>query len=139
MADAPDLESGVERRGGSSPSPGTKENMEKRNSSEMSLFKVFIGFSIVFLVLVVASLAVSVSNQPQSFSLITDPKGATTALKIYGFKSIEITGYRVFGCGKEDFYHTGFKAVSPTGIPISGIVCAGLGPFSKGTTVRLDN
>lgn len=52
-----------------------------------------------------------------------------------GWEKAEPTGYKFFSCGKEDFYHTGFKAVK-NGTPISGTICRGL--FLKGATVRYD-
>jgi hypothetical protein len=63
----------------------------------------------------------------------TDESGATRALQSSGFSDITITGYEVFGCGKDDLSATGFRAKSPVGRPVSGVVCCGL---LKGCTVR---
>jgi hypothetical protein len=68
------------------------------------------------------------------FSSCTDATETRRILAAQGFKKIEITGYNFWGCGKEDFYHTGFNAISPNNTPISGTVCSGL--FFKGSTVR---
>lgn len=60
---------------------------------------------------------------------------AFRALKGAGYSNVEITGYRIFGCGDGDTFHTGFRAVGPTGAVVTGIVCSG---FLKGATIRLD-
>lgn len=60
---------------------------------------------------------------------------ATKVLQDEGYSNVQITGYRYFGCSKDDHFHTGFKATGPTGRPVSGIVCQGI---LKGGTVRLD-
>jgi hypothetical protein len=51
-----------------------------------------------------------------------------------GWDSYEVTGYRIFGCSKDDWFHTGFTAIK-NGRKFSGVVCAG--PL-KGATLRLD-
>lgn len=66
----------------------------------------------------------------------TDSTNAERVLKENGYSDITITGYKIFGCGKDDIQHTGFKAKGPTGIKTSGVVCSGL--IFKGSTVRLD-
>jgi hypothetical protein len=53
-----------------------------------------------------------------------------------GFTNVHYTGFRFWGCGRGDWYHTGFTATAPNGTPTSGIVCDGL--FFKGKTVRFD-
>lgn len=60
---------------------------------------------------------------------------ATKILQDEGYSNITITGYRFFGCGKGDDFHTGFTATGPTGHTINGVVCSG---WFKGSTVRLD-
>lgn len=64
----------------------------------------------------------------------TDKDGATQALEAAGYKAIQITGYRFFGCGKDDTYQTGFRAIGLNGKPVEGVVCAGM--FMKGSTIR---
>jgi hypothetical protein len=64
----------------------------------------------------------------------TDKKSAEEALTNMGFNEIEITGYKFFSCGKDDFYHTGFKARNIHGNLVEGTVCSGL--FFKDATVR---
>lgn len=64
----------------------------------------------------------------------TDPQGAKEALGAAGYKDIRITGYSLFGCGKDDTYSTAFTATGQNGSPVSGVVCAGL--FFKGSTIR---
>jgi hypothetical protein len=66
----------------------------------------------------------------------TDKDGAKKALEQAGYKQVEIGGYAPFACSDSDTYATKFKAVGPTGIRVSGTVCAGM--FFKGKTVRLD-
>ena len=63
----------------------------------------------------------------------TNASNARHVLHEEGFKQVQITGYQFFGCGQDDSFHTGFKAVGPTGIPTSGVVCSGL---FKNATVR---
>lgn len=69
----------------------------------------------------------------------TDEDGARRALTAQGFHDIRTTGYRFFGCdsgkGSDDYWHTGFEAVGPTGVHVTGIVCSGI---LKGQTVRFD-
>ena len=57
-------------------------------------------------------------------------------LEDQGYTEVEITGYSFFACSKDDWYHTGFRAKSPIGRPVSGTVCSGL--VFKSHTIRLD-
>lgn len=68
----------------------------------------------------------------------TDAQNAQRVLSNSGYSDIQITGYRWFGCGKEDTVHTGFTAKGPNGAHVSGIVCQGWGWFSKAATVRFE-
>ena len=65
----------------------------------------------------------------------TDAEVAVRAATNVGMKDVTITGFRVFGCGEEDIYHTGFEATNSNGNRVSGVVCSG---FLKGATVRFD-
>lgn len=65
----------------------------------------------------------------------TDSKGATKTLKQHGYTEIEITGWRPFMKGEDDFYSTGFEARSMAGHKVTGAVTSGL---FKGSTIRLD-
>jgi hypothetical protein len=65
----------------------------------------------------------------------TAPRSATKALVEAGYSDVKITGFRYFSCDKDDWFHTGFSAKGPTGVPVTGTVCAG---FLKGNTIRLD-
>jgi len=60
---------------------------------------------------------------------------ATRALSGAGYKYINITGYKFFGCDEKDLYHTGFEATGPSGNRVSGVVCSGI---FKGATIRTD-
>ncbi len=64
----------------------------------------------------------------------TRPEHARQVLQMQGYQHIEITGYRAFGCDdsedSDDDFHTGFKAMGPTGEQVTGVVC--------GATVRYD-
>lgn len=51
------------------------------------------------------------------------------------WKSCTVTGYRWFGCSKDDLYHTGFTAITKSGKQVSGVICSG---WLKGATMRLD-
>ena len=53
-----------------------------------------------------------------------------------GWKSYTVTGYRWLACSKDDFYHTGFTAVTRDGKTVTGVICSGA--FFKGATMRLD-
>lgn len=62
----------------------------------------------------------------------TDADGAKKALIREGYADIEITGYDHFGCGKDDSFHTGFKA-KKNGHEVIGVFCSG---WLKGGTIR---
>ena len=66
----------------------------------------------------------------------TDAPKATSVLTAQGYKDIQITGYNFAACSKDDFYHTGFSATSPSGQRVNGTACSGL--LFKGTTLRFD-
>ncbi len=66
-------------------------------------------------------------------SACTQPNEATMALQDAGYTDIEIGGYDVFGCGRDDNYATNFVATSPSGARVRGVVCAGV---FKGSTIR---
>ncbi len=77
--------------------------------------------------LILAALAVFVPR--------TDSDTASRAVVNIGMKDVTITGFRIFGCGEEDVFHTGFEATNSNGNRVSGVVCSG---FLKGATVRFD-
>lgn len=54
--------------------------------------------------------------------------------EMYGWESYKIQGYSLWGCSKDDIWHTKFTAIK-NGKKISGVVCKGL---LKGSTLRLD-
>lgn len=56
--------------------------------------------------------------------------------RIEGWTQVESTGYRFFLCSKDDYYHTGFRALSKTGVEVSGAICEGF--WFKGKTIRYD-
>lgn len=64
----------------------------------------------------------------------TNTSDAERVLSSQGFTDIKYTGYDIFACSEDDFYHTGFTATSITGQHISGTVCSGL--LFKGSTIR---
>lgn len=66
----------------------------------------------------------------------TSKKGAIRTLKAAGYADIEITGWRPFMKGDDDWSSTGFKATSPAGERVSGAVTGGL--IFKGYTIRTD-
>lgn len=65
----------------------------------------------------------------------TNPDGAGKVLAQNGYRDIRQTGYSWFGCGKDDFYHTGFSATTQSGAQVNGVVCSGIGP-GKAYTIR---
>jgi hypothetical protein len=80
--------------------------------------------TLVALVLVfVLALIVGVTNEPVATRVLTDE----------GISEIHFTGYDMWGCSDDDWYHTGFTGVH-NGRPVSGVVCSGL--FFKGNTIR---
>ena len=78
--------------------------------------------------LLLASLVVSL------LTACTNPQKAEKVLTSQGYKDIKITGYNFAACSKDDWYHTGFTAISPNGSLVEGTVCEGL--LFKGSTVR---
>lgn len=87
-----------------------------------------LGIGALFLVLVIA-LALFIPYACQS------PEAARKTLEDNGFTHVEITGYKWFTCDEKDTFSTGFKATSPSGKQVSGVVCGG---FLKGNTIRFD-
>jgi hypothetical protein len=67
---------------------------------------------------------------------MTDADVAKRILQESGYSSIAITGYRWFTCDKNDYFHTGFSAVGPSGRRVTGTVCKGM--VFKSSTIRLD-
>jgi len=65
----------------------------------------------------------------------TKPDNSIRTLQSMGYSSIEITGYKFFACSEDDFYSTGFEAVSPNGNLVEGSVCRGF--WFKGDTIRV--
>jgi hypothetical protein len=65
---------------------------------------------------------------------LTEPEKTKEILEAQGYSHVEITGYRWVTCG-EDTFATGFRAISPAGIKVSGAVCSG---WMKGHTIRFD-
>lgn len=68
----------------------------------------------------------------------TDGDGARRTAEAHGLSHVKVTGYRFFGCGRDDNQHTGFTAVAPNGRPVAGVVCSSWGLFGKSFTLRLD-
>lgn len=64
-----------------------------------------------------------------------DSAGTTRVLRQQGYSEVEITGWRPLSCGKDDTFATGFRAKSPSGEEVTGVVTRGI---FKGSTVRLD-
>ncbi len=56
----------------------------------------------------------------------TDEANSRRTLEAQGFKEIQLGGYSVFGCGKDDNFATEFTATNPAGMRVSGVVCCGL-------------
>lgn len=63
----------------------------------------------------------------------TNRNDAQKALSAEGYTNIQITGFDLFACGRDDFYHTGFKATNKEGRTINGTVCSGI---LKKATIR---
>jgi hypothetical protein len=56
-------------------------------------------------------------------------------LKNSGYTEIESLGFSLWGCSRDDYFRTKFKAVNLVGNRVSGYVCEGI---LKGKTIRLD-
>jgi hypothetical protein len=69
------------------------------------------------------------------FSIVscTDEGRTVKTLEKAGYSEIQTTGYAAFECGKDDDFHTGFRAKNPAGTLVEGTVCCG---FLKGCTIR---
>ena len=65
----------------------------------------------------------------------TDEAGAIRALRASGFTEIHLTGYQPFSCGDDTC--TGFTALGPTGVRVTGAVGCGFFSCSKNCTVRI--
>lgn len=68
-----------------------------------------------------------------ALSACSNSEQATRALQGAGYKDISITGYSLFGCGENEFSHTGFEATGPNGQRVDGVVCSS---WFKGATIR---
>jgi hypothetical protein len=64
----------------------------------------------------------------------TSQQDAERALNAQGFTNVKITGYNMFDCSEDDFYHTGFTAKNAQGNLVSGTVCSGM--VFKSATIR---
>lgn len=67
----------------------------------------------------------------------SDPDTATEVLRDTGYTEITITGYTLFGCAKDDTYHTGFVARGQGGVMLRGVVCSEWSPFGKTNSIHL--
>lgn len=65
----------------------------------------------------------------------TQPDETRRVLNAQGYTHVEITGYRPFMGSKDEPFSTGFRAVSPAGVVVTGAVTTG---GFRGHTVRLD-
>jgi outer membrane PBP1 activator LpoA protein len=68
----------------------------------------------------------------------TNPEGAASTLAAQGYTDIEIKPYGImnaFQCSEDDQLRTRFRAKSPSGAIVNGVVCQG---FLKGSTIRFD-
>ena len=64
----------------------------------------------------------------------TSESDAARALNAQGLTNIQYTGFKYWGCGEDDFYHTGFTATNSKGKVVSGTVCSGM--WKKDATIR---
>lgn len=62
-------------------------------------------------------------------------ENATRVLESQGLTNVQITGFSLMGCGKDDSFASNFTAVGANGKEVNGTVCAG---WFKGITVRFD-
>lgn len=57
-------------------------------------------------------------------------------LEEQGYTDIEVGGFDMFGCSKDDNTATKFRAKGPTGRSVKGVVCGSFSFWGKGYTVR---
>ena len=69
-----------------------------------------------------------------SFGCFTNEPDTRRTLDDSGYTDVEITGYSYWACGKDDTYHTGFRAKNVKGKTVEGTVCCGM--WTKGCTIR---
>lgn len=70
-----------------------------------------------------------------SLSACTSQEDVDKYSELENWKDATKTGYRFFGCGTGDLWHTGFKAITQNDKAVAGVICSGL---LKGATMRLD-
>jgi hypothetical protein len=70
-----------------------------------------------------------------ALSACSDAPTAERVLIQNGYTKVVTTGYSVFGCSDKDTFSTGFRAVSPNGTRVEGVVCSG---WLKGATIRFN-
>jgi hypothetical protein len=81
-----------------------------------------------------AALGLAVITGAGALQGCTDEDGAIKAAESEGFTNIRIDGYKFFGCGDDDRFHTEFHATNAKGKEVHGVVCGGI---LKGSTVRI--
>jgi hypothetical protein len=91
-----------------------------------NILAYFIAFIVLMIMTIILYFTVGFTNE----------KEANKVLYQAGYSNIKITGYKLFSCAKDDWYHTGFEAISPAHIKTSGTVCSGL--LFKNSTIRFD-
>jgi hypothetical protein len=68
----------------------------------------------------------------------TDEAESRRVLEAHGFTAIQFTGFELWGCGRQDWQHTGFRARGVDGSAVAGVVCCGGSTgCGKACTVRL--
>lgn len=60
---------------------------------------------------------------------------ARIAIAANGMTAIELGGYPLLGCGRDDSFARSFTATTAAGQRVRGVVCSGV---FKGATVRID-
>lgn len=68
--------------------------------------------------------------------LLSSCSGASTSevlLEEQGYTNVEITGYNIFACSRDDMYRYNFTAINQNGKQVKGVVCSA--PL-KGYTIR---
>jgi hypothetical protein len=63
----------------------------------------------------------------------TDFENGKAQLENMGYTKVEKTGYKMWCCGEDDDFSTGFRAVDKNGNTVKGCFCSGIG---KGVTIR---
>lgn len=79
-----------------------------------------------FLIIIVLSFMASCTSQ-------NDFENGKQQLETQGYTNVVDTGYKIWCCGDDDDFSTGFEAFDKNGKKVEGCFCSSIG---KGVTIR---